>query len=199
MNNALRAELAPSIARAIACLAACALALPACSEQGAAQTAQPAPGQPIALTIVGYNYTDRYIDSFTVNGQGGGNLFLSTPTTGGGKGACCVTWTPGGQLPKKVIVRWVGAYCKDRRTNSAGETHDWTVPIWRQAVAELNGPIPANPGAFEVHIYKDAHVEVAITEFESPPRLALPEENFRRPGIPTYNDPPCTDEQRPAN
>jgi hypothetical protein len=184
----------------IACLAACALALPACSQQGASQAARPAPGEPIGLTINGYNYTDRYIDSFTVNGQGGGNLYLSTPTSGGGGGVCCVSWTPGGQLPKKVIVRWVGAYCMYDVRTSAGEVFPTRQSLWRQAIAELNGPIPVNPRTFEVHIYKDAHVEVAITEFESPPRLLLQrDENFRRPGTPTYNDPPCTDEQRPAS
>jgi hypothetical protein len=45
-----------------------------------------------ALAIVGYNYTERYIDSFHVNGQGGGNLYVSGPTAGGGSSACCVSW-----------------------------------------------------------------------------------------------------------
>ena len=32
----------------------------------------------VSLTLHGYNYTNRYIDSYSINGQGGGNLFLST-------------------------------------------------------------------------------------------------------------------------
>ena len=32
----------------------------------------------------GYNYTDNYISSFSVNGAGGGNLEVSIPTAGGG-------------------------------------------------------------------------------------------------------------------
>ncbi|MFZ5520651.1 MAG: hypothetical protein ACOZD0_05545, partial [Pseudomonadota bacterium] len=49
-------------------------------DQGLTSAAEPArPGGPryVSLTIEGYNYTDDYIDQFTVNGQGGGNLYLS--------------------------------------------------------------------------------------------------------------------------
>ena len=39
---------------------------------------------PYMLSIIGYNYTDRAVADFAVNGQGGSNVFLSTP--GGGEG-----------------------------------------------------------------------------------------------------------------
>lgn len=58
-------------------------------DRGLTSAVEPAkPGGPryVSLTIEGYNYTDDYIDQFTVNGQGGGNLYLSTPTSGGGGG-----------------------------------------------------------------------------------------------------------------
>jgi hypothetical protein len=47
--------------------------------------------KPVGLAIEGYNYTNRFIDSFTVtdedgNGAWGGNVFLSSPTSGGGGG-----------------------------------------------------------------------------------------------------------------
>ncbi|MBC7993450.1 MAG: hypothetical protein H7Z15_09445, partial [Rhizobacter sp.] len=43
-------------------------------------------GLPKSYSVVayGYNYTDTYIDSFEVDGAGGGNLEVSTPTAPGG-------------------------------------------------------------------------------------------------------------------
>lgn len=35
------------------------------------------------LLIQGYNYTDTFIDSFSVNGAGGGNIFCEQPDHGG--------------------------------------------------------------------------------------------------------------------
>ena len=36
------------------------------------------------LGITGYNYTNRSIDGFSVNGQGGGNVLISEDHAGGG-------------------------------------------------------------------------------------------------------------------
>jgi hypothetical protein len=72
-------------------------ALAACNESktGAGPSEQPARAEDtsvitrrVSLEINGFNYTDLYIDSFEVNGQGGGNLFVSSPTSGGGGGVC---------------------------------------------------------------------------------------------------------------
>jgi hypothetical protein len=43
------------------------------SSDPAAEALKPNPKR-ASLTIYGYNYTDLYIDSFSVNGNGGGNL-----------------------------------------------------------------------------------------------------------------------------
>jgi hypothetical protein len=158
---------------------------PAASVQAAAQ-----PMQSQLLTIYGYNYTDRYIDSFRVNGQGGGNLFLSGEGGGGGKGTCCVSWWPGTKLPKRVRIDWVSSYCKQRLTSNPGD-REWTQPIWKTVHVNIEGPVPSNPGYFEVHISKDGRVEVALTAGPSRPRLILPEGDGKvRPGT-TANDPPC--------
>jgi Protein of unknown function (DUF3304) len=108
------------------------------------------------LTIYGYNYTDTGIGSFEVNGQGGGNLEVSVPTAGGGKSACCVTlYSP--MLEARVVkIKW----SRDLDT-------------WCEQEVILNPPLPPKPKYFEVHFYRDGHVEVAATETDSPPRLAL--------------------------
>lgn len=48
-----------------------------------------------SLGIVGYNYTNRAINTFTIDGAGGGNLYVSSPASGGGGTTCCVPYVPG--------------------------------------------------------------------------------------------------------
>lgn len=151
-----------------------------------------APPKRHLLSISAYNYTDRYIDDFRVNGQGGGNLSISNEGHGnGGGGVCCVSWLEGSKLPKKIEVMWTASYCKQRRTNSVGESRDWREPILHIAELEFNGPVPKNPKIFEVHFYKDGHIELAMTERDSGPRLQLPfGDGYARPSSDS-TDPPC--------
>ncbi|MFY0574604.1 DUF3304 domain-containing protein [Cystobacter fuscus] len=58
------------------------------------------------LTIHGANYTDLYIEDFSVDSVGGGNIFVSSPDSGGGKSACCLRWFPGVRLPFPVEIEW---------------------------------------------------------------------------------------------
>src|SRR5882724_10871043 len=126
-----------------------------------------------ALTIYGYNYTNRYIDQFYVDGQGGGNLDVSTPDSGGGKLACCIGWTDGTSLPQTVKVRWVASACMQKATNSVGETSEYVVHTFKEEQVELRGPVPSDPSYFEVHFYPDGHIEVALTATRSDPRVKL--------------------------
>ncbi len=99
------------------------------------------------LEINGFNYTDFYIDGFTVNGQGGGNVFVSTPTSGGGGGVCCIRWDDSITPPMTVTVEW---------------THD-NVTVCRQEV-RIQEPFPAEPNHLGIHFFQDGHVEAAVTE-----------------------------------
>ena len=129
--------------------------------------------EPHALGIVGYNYTDRYIDQFYVDGQGGGNLSLSGSRGGGGGIVCCIGWRDGTRLPKKVRVKWVAGGCMKTVTSSDGYVHPVPVHEFKEQDVELTGPVPKKPGYFEAHFYPDGHIEVAITETWSEPRLRL--------------------------
>ena len=148
-----------------------------------------------SLLIQGYNYTDDYINSFTVDGQGGGNLYVSGPTSGGGGSVCCASFSQGMPLPIKLKVRWTGAYCMEYETNMFGRTSAYRKGLWRESEALAVDLSQGKPRALEVHIFPDGHVEAAITQGYSRPRLVLPDDHRGlRPGV-HHTYPDCTDDQ----
>lgn len=149
--------------------------------------------QPKGLLIQGYNYTNYYIDSFTVNGAGGGNIFVSSPTTGGGKSVCCYSFNPAGS--EKVTIRWAASYCMYSTTNEFGGTHHWRKSLFHEVQVPVERIQTQEPTALEVHFFPDGHVEAAVTSGYSPPRLKLPmTADEKRPGV-SNNFPPCSDDQ----
>jgi hypothetical protein len=105
------------------------------------------PSSDTNLEINGFNYTDLYIDSFSVNSQGGGNIFVSSPTSGGGGSVCCIGWHDSYEPPIIVTVEWSydrEHYCKQEVT--------------------IEEPYPENPNHLGVHFFQDGHVEVNVTE-----------------------------------
>ena len=155
-----------------------------------------------SLLIQGYNYTDDYIDSFTVDGQGGGNLYVSGPSSGGGGSVCCASFIRGTPMPVKLKVRWVGGYCMWQEPNPypiGQRFYAKRVSLWREASALLVDLSQGKPRALEVHIFPDGHVEAAITPGYSRPRLVLPDDHRGlRPGV-KHTYPDCTDEQIQQN
>jgi len=116
-------------------------------ERPAAVAQAPVVTEPLLLEINGYNYTDLYVDSFEVDGQGGGDLEVSSTTTGGGKGVCCMGFRPGTKLPVELTIKWT----RDRKR-------------WCEKTTVLQGPVPANPRHLGVHFFPDGHIEAEITE-----------------------------------
>jgi hypothetical protein len=132
----------------MACLLA-AFALVGCSKN-----------EPVMLGILGYNHTDRYIDTFSVGGQGGSNVF---PMEGGGSVVCCIGYRPSRPLPIEMEVEWTFGY----RRNEQGEI---VVPSeTHQKKAILTGPVPDDPHNLEVHFMPDGTVQLRITSMRSPP------------------------------
>ena len=148
-----RVRVVPRVARygvllgALAVLAACKKSKPE----------EPEPNyEPISLSIQGFNYTDLYIDSFEVNGNGGSNIYVSSLTSGGGGTTCCVSWFPGTRLPVSLEIKWT----RDRKR-------------WCQKEVQVKGPVPANPRHLGVHFFPDGHIEAEVTEDFPEPKLRL--------------------------
>jgi hypothetical protein len=125
------------------------------------------------LALHGYNYTDRSIDGFSVNGQSGGNLRLSGPGGGGGGSVCCVNYTAGEKVDT-VTVRWQVAACiVEEGRASDGQMSQHTHNFFKEVEVKVDPAIPTDPHNFEVHFYPDGHIEAAITKEYSRPRIKL--------------------------
>jgi hypothetical protein len=128
--------------------------------------------EPYELELVGYDYTDRALLDFAVNGISGGNVFLSTKTSGGGKYACCVQLDRSTKTPFAIDVDYMRealvAYPSDKIVEPADKDH-------LKAHVEVKGPIPDKPAYLEVHFYPDGHIEGTISgdTGPSPPHLKL--------------------------
>jgi len=118
--------------------------------------------EPVALSIISYNYTGRYVHTFSVNGQWGGH---SSEEDGGGI-VCCLSFKPTSKLPFTVEVEWTFGREEDEKGNITRpqEPHKATVTV--------NGPLPKGElSNFEVHFMPDGSVQAYITDFKSSPFL----------------------------
>ena len=152
---------------------------------------KPADGSRVGLTMVAYNYTDRYIDTYSVNGNGGGNVFVSGPGGGGGGITCCVSYRVG--LKKiEVDVRWqIGACTYNTYVDTAGVEHSQTHSFFKE-VTIFAPAMTDNPKYFETHFYPDGHVEAVITDEISDPRFILSKERDLRTPYPR-----CPNDKKP--
>jgi hypothetical protein len=128
--------------------------------------------EPFELELVGYDYTARAILDFSVNGASGGNIFLSTKTSGGGKYACCVVLDRATKTPFWVDVEYMRealvAYPLEQIVKAADT-------VRQKARVEVTGVIPDKPAYLEIHFYPDGHIEGALSGDDGPssPRLKL--------------------------
>lgn len=149
----------------------------------------------INLAITGYNYTDRYINDFSVNGNGGGNIYVSSPAGGGGGSTCCATYVSGDKA-WKVRVEWqIGGCTFDNSVNDDGSLVYSIHPYYKEVEVQIDPKIPDNPKYLEVHFYPDGHIEAAVTENRSAPRLILERNRENK----TSRLVRCPDGRRPKN
>lgn len=159
---------------------------------GHGATAQEKSGR-ISLALEGYNYTNRYIDSFSVNGQGGGNIYVSSPTSGGGGTVCCMLYRPGPNV-KIIRVRWQSDACYFKEQSSLSKKmYDSLHPLFKEQEVQVEVLASATDAKYmEVHFYPDGSVKAAVTATISPPRLLLEEQ---REDLSRY--PRCPNDRKP--
>jgi hypothetical protein len=147
----------------------------------------------VTLDIVGFNYTDRVIDSFSVNGQGGGNIFLSTQTSGGGKSACCVRLRRPRQGITRLHIRWqVDGCVYTTKSRISGETFKNIFSYYKEVDIDVMHQKKYLPQHLEVHFYPDGSVRAELTGKLSLPRLLLDGKRADK-----SNFPRCPDDKKP--
>ena len=145
------------------------------------------------VDMVGFNYTNRVIDSFSVNGVGAGNVLLSSRTNGGGKTVCCVTVSAPTSAAPRIRLRWQVDGCTYlTRSKVSKEVFENVFPYYRQADVALNVSAKINPRYLEIHFHPDGTVNAQLTESISLPRISL---DGRRSDI--SNFPRCRDDKKP--
>lgn len=125
------------------------------------------------LAIVGYNYTARYIATFSVNGHRGGNIDVSSPDSGGAGSSCCVSYARGA---KTVAVRWQADACVFTVVNTrTKEESDEIYIFYNTLTATVKENFTTIPKFVEIHFYPDGKVEALVTDTRSIPRMNLRE------------------------
>ena len=123
------------------------------------------------LGIIGYNYTNRIIDGFSIDGQGGGHISVSSPESGGGGTVCCVLFSKKPEWPIQVLVRWQSGGCRvyDKKRPSGRNYYSYK---------EIKVNVEKGPGAYPpeigVHFYLDGSVRVRLSDGSEDPLLKLP-------------------------
>jgi hypothetical protein len=109
---------------------------------------------------VGYDYTDRALLGFSVNGMSGGNVLLSTSIAGGGKYAFCVRLDPTIQAPFDIDVGYIREALVEYPSDRVIEPADRDIV---RAHVRVTGPVPEKPAYLEVHFFPDGHVEASLS------------------------------------
>lgn len=128
----------------------------------------------LLLSLIGYNYTDRHISEYSVEGASGGYVRLSSHTGGGSGTTCCIKIQRNYRDRMTVKVRWQVDGCtyliKDSRTGKADKAR---YLHYKEAEVEVLRKDGGNPEYIETHFYPDGSVQVQLTESMSHPFLVL--------------------------
>jgi hypothetical protein len=124
------------------------------------------------LGIIGYNYTNRTIDGFSIDGHGGGDIRVSSPTSGGGGTMCCVLLSKKPTWPIQVLVRWQSGGCRvyDKKRPSGRNYY-----AYKELKVNVEKGASAYPSDIGVHFYPDGSVRVRLSEGSGMPLLQLSE------------------------
>lgn len=149
----------------------------------------------LLLGLVGYNYTDRYISEYSVEGASGGYVRLSSDTGGGSGTTCCIKIRRGHRERMTVKVRWQVDGCtymiKNDRTGQADKAR---YLYYKEAEVEVLRRDSGNPEYIETHFYPDGSVKVQLTEDMSYPVLLLDRKRTDKSSFPR-----CRDDKNPGN
>ncbi|WP_161783184.1 DUF3304 domain-containing protein [Massilia sp. BSC265] len=142
---------------------------------------------------MGYNYTNRVIESYTVDYVSGGDIKLSSVTSGGGGVSCCFEYYP--DLGEKLLVkvRWQVDGCTYVLRNPVtNATADVRHLYYQEKMVEVERKTKGVPEFVETHIFPNGSVKVFLTAEMSSPILRLDATRTDRSSFPR-----CKNGKRP--
>lgn len=151
-------------------------------------------GDKITLDLIGYNYTNHHIEDYNIDGQNGGIVRVSSPTSGGSGSVCCISLYSDESGVLFVRVRWQTDGCSyfevDPMNGNREELHHYT---YREKYVKVARSIGVRANHLETHFFPDGSVQVHITEDMSLPRFRLSEDRAE-----SLKFPPCKNGEKPA-
>lgn len=130
----------------------------------------------VFVSLMGFNYTNRFIDSYSVDDSGGGHVGMSSPTAGGSGTMCCAIIDKSTKEKILVKVRWQVDGCTYLVRNSSGELDKVRHKFHKEKFVYLEPTSLANPRYLETHFFPDGTIKLQITEDISLPKLKLSDE-----------------------
>lgn len=147
-----------------------------------------------SMGLIGFNYTNKTIENYSVNGVGGGNIWLSSNTSGGGGVTCCIDYSPLKLPGGTVKVRWQMDGCLYLMTNEiTGASQKIRHLYYKEAIVNVEDISQGRPRYIETHLYPDGGVKVLLTRKISDPLVRF-SQNRRDESI----FPRCKDDKRPG-
>lgn len=128
------------------------------------------------LGLIAYNYTDRLIEEYTVDGSGGGDVRLSSPTSGGSGVMCCARLSKDRKERILVTVRWQFDGCSYKTEIPGGKIWERRKFHYKEAKVYLKPSLSKESAYLETHFYADGSVKVKVTDEISLPELKLDED-----------------------
>lgn len=146
------------------------------------------------LGLLGYNYTDRHISDYSVNGGSGGHIFLSSRTGGGSGVGCCVRLSKKNPKISHVRIRWQFDGCiyliKDPASGKEDKVRHY---YYKEKDVEVLNVAREEPHYLETHFFPDGTVKAMITSEISSASLQLEE---GRPDKSRFGA--CKNDEKPA-
>lgn len=137
------------------------------------------------LDVIAYNYTDKTIGSYSVDGAWVGDVILSSPTSGGSGTGCCFMLPKKLKSPVRVTIRWqIGGcryYVKSPSSNYMyGKTHYY----YKEQIIPVQLKSKINPNHLAIHFFPDGSVQAHVTDELDLPLISLPEGRIDKSSFP---------------
>lgn len=133
-------------------------------------------GEYFILGLIGFNYTNRLIDHYSIDSSGGGHVHLSSPTSGGSGVVCCTRISKAQREKITVKVKWQVDGCTYPIKSLTGRVGERRIFYYKEALVYMDPPTSLEPAYLETHFYPDGSVKVKVTEFISLPEMRLDED-----------------------